>query len=73
MFCPSGCPFQVSAEASEASGIASKAQVKLFALEATNAAILEIHGPLDRAAAACYFVQTQLWLEGALGIPSKER
>lgn len=59
--------------ASEASGIASKAQVKLFALEATNAAILEIHGPLDRAAAACYFVQLQLWLEGALGIPSKER
>lgn len=61
--------------ASEASGIASKAQVKLFALEATTGApaILEIHGPLDRAAAACYFVQMQLWLEGALGVPSKER
>jgi hypothetical protein len=66
---------QVSTQASEASGIASKAQVKLFALEATTGApaILEIHGPLDRAAAACYFVQMQLWLEGALGVPSKER
>lgn len=89
MFCTSGFPkgfqngnvpttlavVQVSTQASEASGIASKAQVKLFALEATTAApaILEIHGPLDRAAAACYFVQMQLWLEGALGVPSKER
>ena len=87
MFCTSGCPKygqvpqpapssqQISTQASEASGIASKAQVKLFALEATTAApaILEIHGPLDRAAAACYFVQMQLWLEGALGVPSKER
>ena len=55
--------------ASEASGIAQKAQVKLAALKPTAAApaILEIHGPLDRAAAACYFVQLQLWLDSTLG------
>ena len=57
-------------KASEASGIARKAQVKLAALKPTAAsapAILEIYGPLDRAAAACYFVQLQLWLDSTLG------
>lgn len=54
------------AEASEASGIASKAQVKLKPINGAAGAVLEIHGPLDRAAAACYFVQLQLWLDKAL-------
>ena len=62
-------PSITNLQASEASGIAQKAQVKLAALKPTAAApaILEIHGPLDRAAAACYFVQLQLWLDSTLG------
>lgn len=59
--------FDVAPEASEASGIASKAQVKLKPIGSGTGAVLEIHGPLDRAAAACYFVQLQLWLDKALG------
>ena len=55
--------------ASEASGIASKAGVKLLAQKPGDggAAILEIHGSPESAATACYFVQLQLWLEATLG------
>ncbi|CAJ1451970.1 unnamed protein product [Effrenium voratum] len=46
--------------ASEASGIARKTGVKLSS--ADSFPILEIRGSPDNAAAACYFVQLQLWM-----------
>ncbi|CAK9106190.1 Protein BTR1 (Binding to ToMV RNA 1) [Durusdinium trenchii] len=61
--------FRIAKYLASEAGIASKAGVKLLARpsEAGAPAILEIHGPVEAAATACYFVQLQLWLEGALG------
>ena len=54
--------------ASDVSGIACKAGVSLFAQppDGVAPAILEIHGSLDSAARACYFVQLQTWLRSML-------
>eukprot|EP00439_Symbiodinium_sp_Y106_P031691 s2784_g3.t2 len=54
--------------ASDISGIASRAGVKLHAKppEGIAPAILEIYGSIDSVARACYFVQLQMWLRSML-------
>ena len=54
--------------ASDISGIASRAGVKLHAKppEGSAPAILEIYGSLDSVARACYFAQLQMWLRSML-------
>ena len=59
---------QASYLASDASGIASKAGVKIHAQpqDGNNLAVLEIHGSFDSVARACYFLQLHVWLRSTL-------